>query len=1132
MPFSIPIPQPGHRLPVANWHGSGDALALANLAQRHHPLFILCAQGSDARRLQEEMHWFAPTLNIRFLPDWETLPYDQFSPHQDLVSERLSSLYLLATEQCDVIIVPVSSALGRLPPREWLTAHSFLLHRGQKLDINQLREQLINAGYQATSQVALPGEYCVRGGIIDLYPMGSPLPYRIDLFDDTIDTLRTFDVDNQRSIYPVDEIRLLPAHEFPLDENGIARFRQHFRDHFDGDPSRKQPYRDISNGLAPAGIEYYLPLFFEHTADIFDYLPRHTLVCLHGEMDDAAQHFWRDTLNRYRLLQYDKDRPILPPETLFLTAEQFFVRLQPHARIVIQSEPGEQSALLPDIAIERRAEDPLSKFRRFCHEFPGPITLLAESAGRAETILQYLHEHELRAIPCENFSACQSEHPITIATSPLVRGFILQDTPPWALITEAELYAGAPRIHGRNRARPTQIDHVLRDLSEIKPGDPVVHSEHGIGRYQGLINMDLGEGEMEFLLLEYAGGDKLYVPVAQLHLIGRYSGMASESVTLSRLGSGQWEKAKRRAMEQARDTAAELLDLYARRAARQGHAFQFRQQDYDAFVEGFGFEETPDQAAAIEAVIQDLQSGKPMDRLVCGDVGFGKTEVALRAAFVALMDGMQVAVLVPTTLLAEQHTQTFMDRFANWPVRIAELSRFRTAREQAQSLTELADGRIDIVIGTHRLLQKDVRFKRLGLVIIDEEHRFGVRQKEQMKRLRAEVDVLTLTATPIPRTLGMALEGIRDFSTISTPPQKRLSIKTFVSRYAVGTIREAVLRELKRGGQIYFLHNDVDSIYHMESTLIDLLPEASIRVAHGQMHERELEQAMRQFYQQRVNLLLCTTIIETGIDIPNANTIIINRADRFGLAQLHQLRGRVGRSHHQAYAYLLTPEEAALSATAKKRLEALQMMEDLGAGFQLAMHDLEIRGAGEILGDAQSGSLQEIGFSLYNDMLNHAVKTLKRGEILNLNEPLDIITDINLHVPTLLPANYCGDIHERLVLYKRLSTCTDTGSLQDLREEMIDRFGKLPDPAQALMEAHTLRILAQPLGIIKINATSEQTTLQFIPQPPVDPQRLMQLIHRNKHYQLAGPDKLRIQAVTATWAERAQKIRHFFKELL
>ena len=1129
MSVTASLPVTGHRSLLDPLSVTADALRLARLASPDRLLLVLTASALDARRLQDEIRWFAPELAVALLPDWETLPYDHFSPHQDLVSERLATLYQISKRVCQVALVPITTALGRLAPASYLAAYTFFLRQGEKLDLDALREQMVTAGYSAVSQVLSPGEFSVRGGIVDLFPMGSALPYRIDLFDDEIERILTFDVDTQRSLYPVRDVRLLPAREFPLDETGIARFRQNFRMRFEGDASRRPLYKDVSNGLAPAGIEYYLPLFFEETADLFDYVPQDTLVCLHGNTTGVAEEFWRDTRQRYRLMNTDPQRPVLPSEQLFLAVDQLYGRLKPYARVEVslRAESG-----LPELTVDRRAEDPLYRLRQFIAQFDGQVRLVAESTGRRETMLQFLAEHGLKPEICESHALCQaSAARLQLTAAPLTHGFIDPDQPQLAIITEAELYSGTVRIRGRDTARRTQLDSLLRDLSEVRVGDPVVHVEHGIARYQGLVSMDLGEGPMEFLLLEYAGSDKLYVPVADLHLVGRYSGAASEHVQLSRLGSGQWEKARRRAMEQARDTAAELLDIYARRAARQGHAFQFRQHDYEAFVEGFGFEETPDQAAAIQAVIHDMQAPRPMDRLVCGDVGFGKTEVALRAAFIALMDGQQVAVLVPTTLLAEQHAQNFADRFSAWPVRIAELSRFRSAKEQSAALQGLKDGTVDIVIGTHRLLQNDVSFKRLGLVVIDEEHRFGVRQKEQIKRLRTEVDVLTLTATPIPRTLAMSLEGIRDFSVISTPPQKRLSIKTFVTRYSAGIIREAVLRELKRGGQVYFLHNEVDSIHHMESTLAELLPEARIRVAHGQMHERELEQVMRLFHQQQVNLLLCTTIIETGIDIPTANTIIINRADHFGLAQLHQLRGRVGRSHHQAYAYLLTPEESALTPNAKKRLEALQMMEDLGAGFHLAMHDLEIRGAGEILGDSQSGSMQEVGFALYNDMLNHAVAAMKRGEIPDLDQPIEITTEVNLHTPALLPDNYCGDVHERLVIYKRLSHCRDDNQLDDLQAELIDRFGLLPDPAAALIESHRIRLKARPLGILRLDAGQDGVTLQFTPKPLIDPTRLIQLIQSNRQYKLAGPDRLRVSISAPGWQERVKAIQRIFREL-
>jgi transcription-repair coupling factor (superfamily II helicase) len=1134
MLFNQPLPASGQRAHLQPLTGSADALALAELATKARPLVVLTANALDAQRLLAEIRWFAPALQVNLLPDWETLPYDHFSPHQDLVSERLATLYQIAQGQCDVAIVPVTTALYRLAPPSYLGAYTFFLKQGQKLDLNALRGQMTLAGYSAVSQVVSPGEYSVRGGLLDLFPMGSPLPYRIDLFDDEIETIRTFDVDTQRSIYPVKEIRLLPAREFPLDEAGIARFRENFRDRFEGDASKRQLYKDVSNGLAPAGIEYYLPLFFEATASLFDYLPANALLCLHGAVEAAAEDFWRDTESRYKLLRGDPQHPLLPPADLFLAVDGLFGGLKAYPRIELSQGNSEDGSTrpLPRLDVERRADDPLHRIKDFISTFPGQIVLLAESLGRRETMAQYFAEYSLKPALCEDYASCtaQPDSPL-LGVAPLTNGFILNTQPPLAYVTEAELYATTVRTQRRDSGRRSQVDGMLRDLSEVKVGDPVVHADHGIGRYLGLVSMDLGEGEAEFLLLEYAGNDKLYVPVSQLHLIGRYSGATPESVPLSKLGSGQWDKAKRRAMQQARDTAAELLNLYARRAAREGHAFTLKPHDYEAFCDGFGFEETPDQATAIQSVISDMCSPRPMDRLVCGDVGFGKTEVALRAAFIALMDGYQVAVLVPTTLLAEQHFQTFSDRFADWPVKIAELSRFRSAKEVSLALAGLGEGKVDIVIGTHKLLQKDVVFKNLGLVIIDEEHRFGVRQKEQMKVLRAEVDVLTLTATPIPRTLAMSLEGIRDFSVIATAPLKRLAIKTFVSRYSDGVIREAVLRELKRGGQVYFLHNEVETIRNMEAKLTQLLPEARIRVGHGQMPERELEHVMRDFHQQHANVLLCTTIIETGIDIPTANTIIMNRADKFGLAQLHQLRGRVGRSHHQAYAYLLTPEEEALTPSAKKRLEALQMMEELGAGFYLAMHDLEIRGAGEVLGDSQSGSMQEIGFSLYNDMLNHAVNSLKKGIEPDMNQPLGVTTEINLHTPALLPDSYCGDIHERLVLYKRFANCSSSDELDDLHAELVDRFGLLPEPAQALLESHRLRLLAKPLGIAKLDASSETISLQFIANPPIDPARIIELIQTRRNYQLAGPDKLRIKIASVTLPVRVDNIRKLFKEL-
>jgi transcription-repair coupling factor (superfamily II helicase) len=1136
--------------------GSADALAIARLFaggpvsrpdQRPAPVTLISAGAQEAQRLAEEIAWFEPSLRVCLLPDWETLPYDSFSPHQDLVSERLATLYRIQQRDFDVALVPAQTALYRLCPPAYLAAHTFFLAQGGRLDLEALRRQLALAGYSHATQVVAPGEFCVRGGLIDLFPMGSALPYRIDLDDEVMESIRTFDIDTQRTVYSVPEIRLLPAREFPLDDAARVRFRSRWRERFEGDPSKKGIYRDVSNGVAPAGIEYYLPLFFDGVATLFDYLPAGTTLALHHDVAGAIEEFWRDAAMRYRLLGGDSDRPLLPPQEIFVPAEEFYLRAREFARIDIAtgaadsddaSEPLAAEAL-PPVAVERRAPDPLAALKRFLQGSALRVLIAAESAGRRETMGSYFAEYGVAPAACASFADfARGGERLQLAVAPLAAGFAVP-AEGWCLLTEAELYAGSVRRRGRAADKRTSVEGLLRDLSELKIGDPVVHLQHGIGRYQGLVGLDLGDGANEFLQLEYEGADKLYVPVSQLAVISRYSGVEADAAPLHKLGSGQWDKAKARAAKQVRDTAAELLALYAKRAARQGHAFDVRRHDLEAFAEGFGFEETPDQAAAIEAATHDMASGKPMDRLICGDVGFGKTEVALRAAFVAVADGKQVALLCPTTLLVEQHFQTFSDRFADWPVRIAELSRFRSGKQHAQALKALAEGSLDIVIGTHKLLQRDVQFARLGLAIIDEEHRFGVRQKEALKALRAEVDVLTLTATPIPRTLALSLEGLRDFSVIATAPQKRLAIKTFVSHWSEGLVREAVLRELRRGGQVYFLYNEVDTIESMRERLVRLLPEARIAVAHGQMRERDLERVMRDFYAQRFNLLICSTIIESGIDIPSANTIVIHRADRFGLAQLHQLRGRVGRSHHQAYAYLLTPPAgepgadamAGLTPAAKKRLEAIQMMEELGSGFYLAMQDLEIRGAGEVLGESQSGEIHEIGFDLYAKMLERAVRALKAGKAIDLDRPIDISAEINLHVPALLPEAYCSDVHERLSLYKRLANCESCEALDAMREELVDRFGELPEAARALLDSHLLRILAKPIGVARIDATHEALRLQFQKDPPLEPHKLIDLVQRRGNLRLRGPDRLQLEANLPSWPERVQAARELMAQL-
>ncbi|SAK54052.1 transcription-repair coupling factor [Caballeronia glebae] len=1133
----IALVKPGQRFVFDGASGSSDALAIARYHAAYResvPLLTVVTAGAvDAQRLAAEIPFFAPDARVRLLPDWETLPYDTFSPHQDLVSERLATLHDLGEGRCDILIVPATTALYRMPPASFLAAYTFSFTQGERLDETKLKAQLTLAGYEHVSQVVRPGEYCVRGSLIDLYPMGSALPYRIDLFDDQVDSIRAFDPDTQRSLYPVRDVRLLPGREFPFDEAARTAFRSRWREVFEGDPSRSQIYKDMGNGVPSAGIEYYLPLFFDETATLFHYLPQGSQLAFVGDMDAAIKRFTHDTKQRYDFLSHDRERPLLEPRRLFLTDDDFFTFAKPFAQLKFPATPeGGWSVPLPGLAIDRHADEPLLALRHYLEQTENRVMLVAESAGRRETIQQLLVDNGLRSELRDTFQEwLAADGKFTLGIAPLANGFALP-TEKLSIVTETELYGPLARRAGRRRQeQASNVDSMVRDLAELKIGDPVVHAQHGIGRYMGLVSMDLGEGDTEFLHLEYHNEAKLYVPVAQLHVISRYSGADPDSAPLHTLGSGQWEKAKRKAAQQIRDTAAELLNLYARRAAREGYAFKLEPRDYTKFAESFGFEETPDQAAAIVSVIGDMTSGKPMDRLVCGDVGFGKTEVALRAAFIAVMAGKQVAILSPTTLLAEQHTQTFTDRFADWPVRIAELSRFKSGKEVSTSIQQINEGSVDIVIGTHKLLSSDVKFKQLGLVIIDEEHRFGVRQKEALKALRAEVDVLTLTATPIPRTLGMALEGLRDFSVIATAPQKRLAIKTFVRREEDGVIREAMLRELKRGGQVYFLHNEVETIENRRAMLEALVPEARIAVAHGQMHERELERVMRDFVGQRANVLLCTTIIETGIDVPSANTILMHRADKFGLAQLHQLRGRVGRSHHQAYAYLLVHDPQALTKQAQRRLEAIQQMEELGSGFYLAMHDLEIRGTGEVLGDKQSGEIQEIGFQLYTDMLNDAVRALREGREPDLNAPLAATTEINLHAPAILPADYCADVQERLSLYKRLANCESSDAIDGILEELIDRFGKLPPQAHALVETHRLRLAAKPLGISKIDAGEQSISLQFIPNPPVDGMKIIQMVQKHKHIKLAGQDKLRIESRSPDLAVRISTVKETLRAL-
>ncbi|HFC6369124.1 TPA: transcription-repair coupling factor [Neisseria lactamica] len=1155
--MTYPIPKPREKSRWFNLSQGSLPLALARYLPHKRLKVVLTQDAEQALRLQTAWRFFRPHDTAVFLPDWETLPYERFSPHQDLVSERLSALWQIKSGAADVLFVPVATAMQKLPPVPFLAGRTFWLKTGQTLDIGRLKSDLVDAGYNHVSHVVAAGEFAVRGGIVDLFPMGSEMPYRIDLFDDEIDSIKTFDTETQRTISPVSEIRLLPAHEFPTDSEAQKIFRSRFREEVDGNPNDAAVYKAVSNGHFGAGVEYYLPLFFENELEtLFDYIGEDALFVSLGDVHAEANRFWSDVKSRYAMAQGDETYPPLLPQHLYLSADVFAGRLKNYGQVLPDVSGKEHT--LPDLAVNRQSDEPLQALKDFQTAFEGRILLCAESLGRRETMLGFLQQNGLKAKPVSDWQGFLSAHePLMITVAPLAYGFKLgglqspnqQQAAPaserenWgeskavaaqstiAVITESDLYqyVARSRAHNRRKKHAAISDGLLRDLAEINIGDPVVHEEHGIGRYMGLVTMDLGGETNEMMLLEYAGEAQLYVPVSQLHLISRYSGQAHENVALHKLGSGAWNKAKRKAAEKARDTAAELLNLYARRAAQSGHKFEINESDYQAFADGFGYEETEDQAAAIAAVIKDLTQAKPMDRLVCGDVGFGKTEVALRAAFVAVMGGKQVAVLAPTTLLVEQHAQNFADRFADFPVKVAGLSRFNNSKATKAALEGMADGTVDIVIGTHKLVQDDIKFKNLGLVIIDEEHRFGVRQKEQLKRLRANVDILTMTATPIPRTLSMALEGLRDFSLITTAPSRRLAVKTFVKPFSEGSVREAVLRELKRGGQVFFLHNEVDTIENMRERLETLLPEARIGVAHGQLRERELEQVMRDFLQQRFNVLLCSTIIETGIDIHNANTIIINRADKFGLAQLHQLRGRVGRSHHQAYAYLLTPEY--ITKDAEKRLDAIAAADELGAGFTLAMQDLEIRGAGEILGEGQSGEMMQVGFTLYTEMLKQAVRDLKKGRQPDLDAPLGITTEIKLHSPALLPESYCPDIHERLVLYKRLAVCETVQQINAIHEELVDRFGLPEQAVKTLIESHHLRLMAKELGIDAIDAAGEAVTVTFGKHHCIDPTEIILLIQTDKKYRPAGADKLRFAAEMENIEVRINTVKTVLKTL-
>ena len=1115
--------------------GASVSLAAVELAQHlDKPLIVLATDPRHADQLEGEIRYFAdPSLPVSHFVEWETLPYDTFSPHQDIISQRLAILATMPALERGIVIVSAPSLLQRLPPTDYVAARSLSLRTGQTIDREQFVDSLSQSGYARVPQVDEHGEFAVRGSLLDVFPMGSEQPLRIDFFDEDIESLRWFDPHNQLSADKLDEIRILPAREIPLDTAAIKSFRHAYRERFEGQPSRSRVYREVSDGVAHGGIEYYLPLFFEASASIFDYLPAESVIFA---PDHAAQIFdqaWLEIEERFELYRHDTERPILRPDESFFEPSDVRGQIGNHRHVAYSSNSFAESGstinlparMAPAMKIEGRYEDAAAAMMQFIAQFEGRILFTADSAGRRESVFDMLTGRGLEIARFESWSEfLDSAIPIGIAIAPIENGMLLPESR-LALVSEQQLFGEKPRQRNRRRRAERDPETIIRALNDLTQGSPVVHAEYGVGRYLGLATLETGGNAGEFLNLEYADGDKLYVPVHALELISRYTGASPENAPLHRLGSDQWAKAKRRAIAKIRDVAAELLDIYARRAARPGHRFRWPENDYRAFEAGFQFEPTDDQSRTIDEVLDDLASDRPMDRVVCGDVGFGKTEVALRATFAAVNGGKQVAILVPTTLLAQQHGQTFQDRFADWPVRVEVLSRFRSKQQADEIVAGMRSGNVDVVIGTHRLLQHTRDFKDVGLVIIDEEHRFGVRHKEAIKNLRSHVDVLTLTATPIPRTLNMALGGMREMSLITTPPAERLAVRTFVSEWNDSVIREACLREIKRGGQVYFIHNRVEDIGRIEKQLATLVPEANIRIGHGQMPESQLEQVMLDFYHRRFNVLLCTTIVESGIDVPTANTIIINRADRFGLAQLHQLRGRVGRSHHRAYAYMVAPPKAAMTADAIKRLEAIDSLEDLGSGFTLATHDLEIRGAGELLGDTQSGQIQEIGFSLYTELLGRAVDSLKNDKEVDLEKPLNAGVDINLHLPALLPDNYIPDVHLRLMLYKRISSAANHEELRELQVELIDRFGLLPDAAKTLMRIANLKLDAIALGIEKIDASDQGGYLVFGSQTGIDPVTLVSLMQNSGgKYRMQGAHRLQFRLDMADQADRFEKI--------
>lgn len=1136
MPHSDALPKQGESLAWNDLYGSADILAVAEMAARESRLILLIAENSAAaQRWHAGIGFFAPELPNLLFPDWETLPYDLFSPHQDITSERLATLHALSSLDHGILTVPITTLLQRVAPITYLQGTSFDLATGQRFDIDAQRMSLEAAGYHLTDTVNERGQYAIRGAVVDIFPMGAAEPVRIDLFDNEIDTLRTFDPDTQRTIERINALKMLPAKEFPFDDDAIARFRDGWHNTFNVDVRQCSVYQDVSSYLVPNGIEYYLPLFFDELGSLFDYLPENVLIVTEAGVQQAAQHHLEEVGQRYESLRHDVERPILPPTKLYLAYEQLMGQLKAPPEIKLNGDfrhsVAHTSSPLPDLLGDPQKKMPHGALADYVANASHPILFVAETAGRREVFDEILLKSGIQTRQVAGFEDYLQSDSHCICVGDLSEGFSLPD---YTIIAETDVL-GTRQVDAARESSGRIIDPdlIVRNLTELHIGAPVVHIEHGIGRYLGLQTLEIDNETHEFLTVAYAGDDKLYVPVTSLQLISRYSGNDEAQAPLHRLGSDQWERAKRKAAEKVVDVAAELLDLYAQRESRESHAFQLPTDEYERFCDQFPFEVTLDQNSAIADTLADMTTARAMDRLICGDVGFGKTEVAMRAAFLAIQSNKQVALLVPTTLLAQQHFDTFKDRFANWPVKIESISRLKTTSEVEQIMSEARVGKVDVLIGTHKLLSDGLSFKDLGLIIIDEEHRFGVRQKEKLKKLRAEVDVLTLTATPIPRTLNMAISGIRDLSIIATPPARRLSIKTFVQERRVPQVKEAISRELLRGGQVFYLHNEVRTIETTAQELADLIPEARVGIGHGQMPKRDLEHVMSDFYHRRLNILVCTTIIETGIDIPNANTIIIERADKFGLAQLHQLRGRVGRSHRQAYAYLLTPHRKAMTTDAIKRLDAIEASGDLGVGFTLATHDMEIRGAGELLGDDQSGQIESIGFSLYMELLNRAVAAIQSGQMPDVDSPLEPTSqEVNLHAATLIPDDYLPDVHTRLILYKRISSANNTQVLNELQVEIIDRFGLLPPPLKRLFQVTELKLISQRIGVVKIDIGPERGKLEFSNQTEVDPIKIVNLVQREgQTYKLEGASTLRIAKALPEFEDRLTFTLHLLESL-